>query len=264
MPISERSSMNPDALVRYQTMIEIAHQAGEIALSYFDTGIKVEEKEDLSPVTIADRETESFLREQILKSYPSDGMLGEEYGEENGSSGYRWIIDPIDGTRSYIRNIPIWATLVSLEFEGKPIAGVCHMPVLQQTFHALRGNGSYRNERKLSVSKTNSLKSAIFSYSSYRFFKDGGRKDVFLRLIEETDRPRGYSDFWGFMLLAQGSVDLVVEMGVHIWDIAGLKVIVEEAGGKFSTWEGDDRIDLPDVMATNGILHDEVLSYLRT
>src|SRR3954453_15978579 len=144
--------MNPDWRSRYEKAIDITRRAGQVALRYFDTPLTVELKGDQSPVTIADRETEQALRSDLQGAFPGDGFLGEEYGDTPGTTGYRWILDPIDGTRSFVRGIPLWATLVGLEYKGELIAGVVECPPLSHTYHALRGDGAYRNDRRLRAS----------------------------------------------------------------------------------------------------------------
>jgi histidinol-phosphatase len=255
--------MNHDWTRRYEQGIRAAQDASKLALRYFDTGVAVETKADQSPVTIADRAAEELIRSRLRSLFPADGFLGEEFGDEPGSSGYRWIIDPIDGTRSFIRGIPIWATLLGLEFEGELIAGVACNPVWNQTHRALKGNGAYRDDRPIRVSTQTSLKAALFAYSSHGFFRAAGREDAYLRMLQQTDRSRGYCDYYGFVLVAQGSVDFMIDHGVHAWDIAGLKLIVEEAGGRFTDWDGGDSIERPDVVASNGLLHDHVRAILN-
>jgi histidinol-phosphatase len=255
--------MNPDWRSRYEEGVRAAQLAGRVALGYFDTGVAVETKPDHSPVTIADRSAEEALRNHLLGRFPGDGFLGEEFGDTPGTSGYRWIIDPIDGTRSFVRNVPIWATLVGLEHRGEMIAGIAHVPTWDQTFRALRGDGAYRDERRIRVSDVPSLDKALVSYSSFGFFKAADRHDTFMTMLARSERSRAYADFYGFVLVAQGSVDLMVEHGVHIWDVAGLKVLVEEAGGRFTDWDGGPSIDRPDVIASNGLVHDAALAILR-
>lgn len=255
--------MNSEWRNRYEVMRDAAQKAGDLALGYFDTGLEFEMKSDFSPVTLADREAEKLLRQTIANSFPNDALLGEEFGEQPGSTGFRWIIDPIDGTRSFIRNIPIWGTLVGLEYNGQQIGGVAYVPCWKQMFHAIQGNGAFRDERRISVSRTEELKQSLVSYSSFGFFKAGNKGMAFQEMLNCCERSRAYADFYGFVLVAQGSVDLMVEYGVHIWDVAGLKVIVEEAGGRFSDWEGNPTIDRPDALATNGKLHNAALEILR-
>jgi histidinol-phosphatase len=255
--------MNADWRSRYEAAIEAAEQAGQLALQYFDHDLAVEWKQDQSPVTLADREAEAFLRTRLLERFPVDGFLGEESGDTPGTSGFRWIIDPIDGTRSFIRGIPLWATLVGLEYRGELIAGVCRLPAMRQTFRALRGDGAYRDERRLRVSTVDSLARSHVYYSSIAWFKRAGIDRQFLALVDATERQRGFGDFYGFVMVAQGSGEAMVEYGVHPWDLGALMPIVEEAGGRMTTWDGNRDWHRPDVLASNGRLHDELLRALR-
>jgi histidinol-phosphatase len=242
--------------------VSVAQKAGQLALSYFDQGLAVEWKSDRSPVTIADREAERQLRSAILDAFPNDAFLGEESGEQHGTSGFRWIIDPIDGTRSFVRNIPIWATLVGLEFEDETIAGVCEMPAMKQTFRALRGDGAYRDDRRIRVSDVTNLSESILFYSSVSWFVKAGKRDEFLELASRTQRQRGFGDFYGHVLVAQGSGEIMIEHGVHAWDVAALMPIVEEAGGRFTNWNDERSIHCPDVIASNGLMHALALTIL--
>jgi histidinol-phosphatase len=255
--------LNPQWRARYEKAIETAGTAAQVALRYFDTALRVEWKADQSPVTVADRETEQVLRQALLGAFPGDGFLGEESGDQAGSSGFRWIIDPIDGTRNYVRGIPLWGTLVGLEYKGEQIAGVVVSPALGQTWRALRGDGAWRNDQPIRVSDIDRMDEAMVFYSSLSWFWKARRHDAFLELTLRTERQRGFGDFYGFVLVAQGSGELMVEYGVHSWDVAALKSLVEEAGGRFSDWEGGTSIDRPDVVVSNGKLHDEVLSLLK-
>lgn len=256
-------ALNPDWKNRYEFALEAAEHAGRLALGYFDRGVKVEWKADLSPVTLADREAEQVLRTRLLEQFPADGFLGEESGDVPSQSGYRWIIDPIDGTRSFVRNIPIWATLVGLEYKDEQIAGIAYLPALGQTFHALRGAGAYRGDRRIRVSDVDQWKEAVLFYSSLSWFVKAGKHAEFLDLVGRTQRQRGFGDFYGFLLVAQGSGEVMVEHGVHAWDVAALKPIVEEAGGRFSDWEGTPTIHRPDVIASNAKMHDAALKVLQ-
>jgi histidinol-phosphatase len=255
--------LNAEWKNRYDIARDAAANAGRLAKKYFDDTFKIEWKADQSPVTVADRDAETLLRQELLGAFPKDGFLGEEYGDTVGTSGFRWIIDPIDGTRSFIRGIPLWATLVGLEYRGEPIAGVCRLPALKQTFRALRGDGAYRDERRLSVSTVNTLAKAHLYYSSISWFKRAGIERQFLDLVDRTERQRGFGDFYGFMMVAQGSGEAMLEHGVHAWDVAALIPIIEEAGGTMTAWDGTRDIERPDTLASNGLLHDEVLRVIR-
>ena len=256
--------MNADWRCRYEVMVEAARAAGLVALGYFDRDVDVQWKEDQSPVTIADRSAEQALRQRLAGAFPNDGFLGEEFGDSPGSTGYRWIIDPIDGTRCFVRKIPHWATLVGLEYKGEMIAGVSYAPAEGHLFRALRGDGAYKADRRVRVSDVSALEQALACYSGVQFFQEAGKERQFLNVLRGVDRARGFGDYYGFVLLAQGSCDLMVDYGVHIWDIAGLKVIVEEAGGRFTDWDGGHDLERPDCLATNGKLHDAALALLRS
>jgi len=248
---------------RYETAREAAHQAGRLALRYFDGELRVEWKQDQSPVTVADREAEALLRTQLLGAFPEDGFLGEESGDVAGSSGFRWIIDPIDGTRNFVRGIPLWGTLVGLEYQGEQVAGIVEVPALGQVYRALRGDGAYRNDRPIHVSNVADLSKATLFHTSMAWFIRAGCADRFQELAASVQTERGYGDFYGHMLVAQGSGELMVEHGVHAWDMAALKPIVEEAGGTFTDWDETPTIYRPDVIASNGKLHGLALQILR-
>jgi histidinol-phosphatase len=247
---------------RYEVAVEAARRAGQHALRYFDGPFTVERKDDESPVTVADRESEQLLRTVLHDAFPADGFLGEEYGDTPGTSGYRWVVDPIDGTRNFVRGIPIWATLVGLEYRDEPIAGVAEVPAMGQSFRALRGDGAYRGERRLRVSDQSDLAEALLFYSSLSWFLEAGCEAAFLELTRRTEKQRGFGDFYGYLLVAQGSGELMLEHGVHAWDVAALLPIVEEAGGRMTDWDGNRTIHRPDMLASNGVLHDQVLRIL--
>ena len=256
--------MNSDWRNRYEVAIAAARSAGRHAMQYFDHGVLVEWKHDRSPVTIADREAETMLRSIIQNSFPGDGFLGEEFGEQPSTTGYRWIIDPIDGTKNFVRRIPMWATLIGLEYRGEQIAGVVYMPALGDTvYHALRGDAAWRDDRKIQVSPVEALPESVLFYSSLNWFASVGKERDFLNLVHGTSRQRGYGDFYGFVLVAQGSGELMVDYGVSPWDIAALKPIIEEAGGRFSNWLDEPTISCPDVIASNGLVHKQALKILR-
>ena len=257
------------AFSRYQLAIEAARRGGDLAKrvyeeTFHDRTLSFERKSDDSPVTVADRGAEELIRRSIAQHFPNDGFLGEEFGDQPGSSGYRWIIDPIDGTKSFIRHAPMWGTLIGLEYRGEPVAGVAYMPMFNHLYRALRGYGAYFNDTSIHVSKVATVEESFLCYSSLTWFQQSGKLDDFLKLYARTYRQRGYGDFYGFVLLAQGSCDIMIDYGVHPWDIAAVVPIVEEAGGRMTDWQDGRGIHKPDVVATNGKLHAEVLQYLRT
>jgi histidinol-phosphatase len=262
MVVDNNTSMNTAWRTRYDAAIEATHKAGQFALRYFDADVAVEWKLDASPVTVADRDAEKLLRSTLLGAFPQDGFLGEEFGDHPGTSGFRWIVDPIDGTRSFVRGVPLWGTLVGLEYQGEPIAGVAAAPALGVTWRALRGDGAYRDERRIHVSKVDNLKDATLFYTSLKWFDLAGKRDHFLRLAGQVQSHRGHGDFYGFVLVAQGSGEIMTEHGVHIWDVAAIEPIITEAGGRYSNWDGRKDLTRPDVVVSNGILHDAALRVL--
>jgi len=255
--------MNPDWRARYELAVEAARRAGDLARTYYESTFEIELKPDASPVTVADKGAEELIRSLVSQHFPSDGFLGEEFGDQPGGTGFRWVIDPIDGTRSFVRHIPIWATLIGLEYKGEQVGGVAYVPVLGQVYRALRGDGAYMNDRRVRVSDVGKLSDALLCYSSLAWFTRAGRERTFLELANRTNRQRGFGDFYGFVLVAEGAADLMVEHGVHAWDVSGLKAIVEEAGGTFTDWDGTPTTERPDVVASNGKLHAEALKILQ-
>jgi histidinol-phosphatase len=255
--------LNSEWRARYDAAIEVAQQAAQLAFRYYTGEFQVEWKADQSPVTVADRQAEALLRQWLLGTFPNDGFLGEEHGEQHGTSGFRWVIDPVDGTRSFVRGIPLWGTLLGLEYKDEQIAGVAVAPALGETWRALRGDGAYRRDTRIHVSGINRLSDALVFYSGVSWFREAGHLDAFLALSGQSDRQRGFGDFYGFMLVAQGSGELMLDHGVHIWDVVALKPIIEEAGGRFSDWDGSPSVQRPDVLASNGLLHEEALAILK-
>ena len=256
--------MNAEWRTRYQLAVEAARRAGDLARGFYESSFDVEHKADNSPVTVADKSAEELIRKLVTEHFPADGFLGEEFGDQPGESGFRWVIDPIDGTKSFIRHVPIWATLIGLEYKGEQIGGVAHIPVFGMTYRALRGDGAYMNERRIRVSDVPTLAGSLVCYSSINWFTRAGRERAFIELANRTARQRGYGDFYGFVLVAEGAADLMVEHGVNPWDVAATKAIVEEAGGRFTDWDDTPTIHRPDVLASNGKVHDEALTILRS
>jgi histidinol-phosphatase len=254
--------MNPEWRSRYELAVEAARRAGDLARTYYESTFEIELKPDASPVTVADKGAEELIRTLVGQHFPNDGFLGEEFGDQPGGTGFRWVIDPIDGTRSFVRHIPIWATLIGLEYKGEQVGGVAYIPVLAQVYRALRGDGAYMNDRPVRVSDVGQLADALLCYSSLSWFTKARREKTFLELANRTNRQRGFGDFYGFVLVAEGAADLMVEHGVHAWDVSGLKAIVEEAGGRFTDWDGTPTTERPDVIASNGHLHAEALRIL--
>jgi histidinol-phosphatase len=218
--------------------------------------LAVSTKPDLTPVTEADTACEEALRARLAVERPGDAVLGEEYGS-TGSSAREWILDPIDGTKNYVRGVPVWATLVALRVSGEVTVGVVSAPALGRRWWASRGGGAFADGVRLSVSRVADLGDAFLSYSSV-----GGWGERFPRLAERVWRTRAFGDFWSYMLVAEGAVDLAAEPEVSLWDLAPLQVIVEEAGGRFTSLRGDRGPDGGSALASNGLLHDPALALL--
>ncbi len=224
--------------------------------------LRIERKPDTTHVTEADRAAEVLIREGIQRARPGDAVLGEEFGTE-GDGRRRWIVDPIDGTASYVRGLPIWATLIGLEEDGELTVGVVSAPALQRRWYAARGEGAYANGERIGVSAVSELADAQLCYSdlaSWTKFRTSSQPMV--DLLHAVWRTRGVGDFWQHMLVAEGAADIAAEPIVNLWDLAALLVIVEEAGGKFTNLEGVRTADGGSALSSNGILHDEVLAAL--
>jgi histidinol-phosphatase len=222
----------------------------------------VETKPDLTPVTEADRAVEAMVRDRIERERPGDAVLGEELGAV-GAGNRRWIVDPIDGTKGYARGIPVWATLLALEVDGDLVAGVVSAPALGARWWAARGAGAHRDGEAVTVSKVARIEDAHLAYDSVEAFEAIGLDAEFLALARRCWRARGFGDFWGHVLVADGSVDIAVEVGgLAVWDLAAVHVVVEEAGGRCTDLRGAARFDGGDVISTNGLLHDAVVAAL--
>jgi histidinol-phosphatase len=232
-----------------------------------DPALRVDAKGDGSPVTDADREAEEFLRERFRSSYPMMGILGEETGETEGDLGARWIIDPIDGTRSFVRGVPLFATLIALEWGQRIHLGVIHLPALGETVYAARGLGAWwRTEdetpRPARVSPCGSLDDALLLTTSIEGFARRGRQGSFEALAARARHTRTWGDAYGYALVATGRAEIMVDPGMAIWDAAPLLPILEEAGGTFTDWRGERTAEGGNGVATNGLLHDDALRLL--
>ena len=247
--------------------LELADAADELTLRRFQAvDLTVETKPDLSPVSDADRGVESMIRERLASARSGDAVLGEEYGA-SGDADRRWIVDPIDGTKNFVRGAPVWATLLALQVEAQIVVGVVSAPALGRRWWAARGDGAWTSApgietRRCQVSKVSSLSDAFLSYSSLTGWEESGRMDAFLALTRVTWRTRAFGDFWSHMQVAEGAVDVSCEPEVSLWDLAALQPIVEEAGGRFTNLSGVDGADGGSVVCSNGLLHDDVLSAL--
>lgn len=250
-------------------VLELAELADSITLDRFEASdLDVSSKPDMTPVSDADLATEKALREKIASARPADAILGEEFGGEVEFSGRQWVIDPIDGTKNFVRGVPVWATLIALLDNGKPVAGVVSAPALARRWWASEGSGAWRtfngsSLRKLSVSQVSKLDDASLSFSSLSGWAERDLRDNFVSLTDDMWRLRGFGDFFSYCLVAEGAVDAAAEPEVSLWDLAPLSILVTEAGGKFTSLDGVDGPHGGDAVATNGILHEEILGRLK-
>ena len=230
--------------------------------------LRIEGKEDGSPVSDADKAAEEAIRRTLSRARPRDAVVGEEFGTE-GYSSRRWVIDPIDGTRNYVRGVPVWATLIGLMVDDVVVAGVVSAPALGRRWWAARGTGAWTG-RSLSsatrcrVSDVGTVADASLSYSSLSGWEARGMLPQFLDLVQSCQRTRGFGDFWSYMLLADGAVDIATEPELAVYDMAALVAIVDEAGGRFTDLRGNPGPMGGDALATNGRLHDDVLARLTS
>ncbi|MBM3673887.1 MAG: histidinol-phosphatase [Actinobacteria bacterium] len=243
--------------------LELAALADELTLRRFRAhDLVTDRKPDTTHVTDADRAAEQLIRERIADARPADAVLGEELGVA-GEGPRRWIVDPIDGTASYVRGLPIWATLIALEEGGELRIGVVSAPALGHTWWAERGQGAFVDGRPIEVSAVADLADAHLCYSDVPSWeRHRGNSKQFLDLARRVWRSRGVGDFWQHMLVAEGAADIAAEPIVNLWDLAPLLVIVEEAGGRFTDLEGNRTAAGGSAVSSNGLLHDDVLAAL--
>ncbi len=250
--------------------LPVSREAGRITLEYFRRGdLQIERKSDDSPVTLADRRAEEHLRRRLADQFPEDGILGEEFPERPGSSGFRWILDPIDGTKSFIHGVPLYGTLLGVEHEGRSVLGVDLIPALDECVYAAEGQGAWYvaasgPPQPARVSPCGRLSEALFLTSEVANFDAAGRHDLFDRLSAAARLSRTWGDCYGYLMVATGRAELMVDPLMNLWDAAAIQPIVEEAGGTFTDWQGRRTIYSGQGMATNGLVLDEVLALTRT
>ncbi len=244
-------------------------EADRLALAHFRRALEIMTKPDRSFVTVADQAIERMIRERILAAYPDHGLVGEEYGSEAGEARCRWYIDPIDGTHNFIRGVPLFGTLLALEVDGELQLGVVSAPALRERWYARRGGGAWAvgaagNEapRSIHVSGISSLPDAQVLYGSVHDIETSPLAPGFRGLLGGIWRDRGFGDFWGYALLAEGAAEAVIEVNLSAWDMAAPLVLVEEAGGRVTDFAGRRLIDSGTLLATNGLLHDTIRARL--
>lgn len=241
---------------------DLAREAGKVTLQYYHRELAIEHKSDSSPVTIADRETEQFIRAEIRERYPDHGLLGEEFGEENAGSPWRWVIDPIDGTQAFIHGVPLYTVLLALEYEGDSVLGVIHNPPQDETVAAATALGCTYNGLPCHVSQTESLARAWVHVTDYADL--ARRRPRFCAaLLAASGFARSWADAYGYLMVASGRADVMIDPIMSPWDIGPLKPIILEAGGRITDLDGQPAMGAESILATNGLLHDQVLEMLK-
>jgi histidinol phosphatase-like enzyme (inositol monophosphatase family) len=252
--------------------VEIAREAGDLTLQYFRRAdLKIETKSDNSPVTIADQSAEELLRSRISQRFPGDGIIGEELGTQDGTSGFQWVLDPIDGTKSFIHGVPLYTTLIAVLHEDQPRMGVIHAPATGESVYASSGGGCWHvtsretAPKPARVSNVDRLSGGLMLTSEIEGFRQHSRTDamdVFLRLQQAARVARTWGDGYGYLMVATGRAEVMIDPVMNLWDAAPLQTIIEEAGGHFSDWKGNRTIRSGETVATNGRVRDEVLKFL--
>ena len=248
--------------------LNLADRADALTSARFGAlDLRIETKPDLTPVTDADRAVESEIRNVLARQRPTDSIVGEEFGGETSFTGRQWIIDPIDGTKNFVRGVPVWASLIALLHDGVPVVGAVSAPALRRRWWAARGQGAFTQldgtpPRRLSVSSVAQLNSASLSFSSLSGWAQRGLRDSFIELTDDVWRVRAFGDFLSYCLLAEGAVDIAAEPEVSVWDLAALDILVREAGGTMTGLDGIAGPHRGSAVATNGLLHERVLERL--
>lgn len=244
----------------------LAEEADALTMRRFGAvDLRVETKPDMTPATDADLDAETMLRDRLGEHRPQDSVFGEEFGGTKEFSGRQWVIDPIDGTKNFVRGVPVWATLIALLTDGVPVLGVVSAPALGRRWWAAQGQGAFASfagaTREIAVSGISDLQSASLSFSDLTTGWEAGRSR-FVDLTDTVWRVRGYGDFWSYCLVAEGAVDIAVEPEVKLWDLAPLDILVREAGGRFTNLAAEPGPHGGSAVATNGLLHDAVVAHL--
>ncbi|GFG50433.1 histidinol-phosphatase [Mycolicibacterium agri] len=245
--------------------LELADAADALTMDRFGAlDLHIDTKPDLTPVTDADRSAEQMLRSSLVTRRPDDSVFGEEFGGAPSFTGRQWVLDPIDGTKNFVRGVPVWCTLIALLIDGSPVAGVISAPALRRRWWASLGQGAFTSfgekTRRISVSGVDDIGSASLSFSDLTGW--GERRSRFLDLTDDVWRVRAYGDFWSHCLVAEGAVDIAVEPELNPWDLAPIDILIREAGGRFTNFAGQPGPHGGSAVATNGLLHDEVLRRL--
>lgn len=262
---------------------QLAYRAGRLTLGYYNKGIQHDLKSDESPVTAADHATEEFIRGEIEKNYPTHAIVGEEFGESTspspsarlrsapqrevrgeGKNPFRWIVDPIDGTKSFVKGVPFYSVLIALEIEGVSRVGAVCFPALDEILYAADGLGAWWNGRRTHVSDVSELKKSVFAYTSWSGFRTKDRLSVFERLHKECFFGRGWSDAYGYHMVATGRAEIMLDPTIQLWDVAPFPPIFREAGGFFGSWDGEEGHTFGEGFAVNAALKRKVMKLMRS
>lgn len=243
--------------------VELARSAGAITLRHFKGSFVAERKADKSFVTVADREAETFLRASIGKAFPDDAILGEEEGEKPGKSNRRWILDPVDGTYSFVHGVPLYGVLIGLEVDDEPVLGVVNLPALNELVYAARGIGCFSNDVPARVSSTASLSDALLLATDFGACQQHGFGRAAEILQRQVHARRTWGDAYGHVLVATGRADIMLDPIMNVWDCAALPPILEEAGGTFTDWQGQKTIHGGNAISTNGALFESVMAAIK-
>jgi histidinol phosphatase-like enzyme (inositol monophosphatase family) len=260
--------MNTDLPPRYEFSLRIAEQASQLVRGHFQRGVEHERKSDATPVTVADRAAEELLRREIEAEYPEDGIIGEEFGTKEGSSSYRWLLDPIDGTKSFISDVPLFGTMVGVECDGRGVIGVVTFPGLSISIDAMVGGGAWETRpdgtrQRAKVSDATKLSESLVLTTEWEGFRERNAVSQLNAVAEAAWFMRTWGDCYGHYLVATGRAAAMIDARLNIWDAAALQPIVEEAGGTFTDWTGAASIDSGDGISTNGKVLDELLAHLH-
>ncbi|MEJ5225436.1 MAG: inositol monophosphatase family protein [Anaerolineales bacterium] len=246
--------------------VDLAYRAGRITLGYFNTGVRPDYKPDDTPVTAADRAAEQFIRAEIEKHHPTHAILGEEFGESASSASqsvFRWIIDPIDGTKSFMRGVPLYGVLLGLEIEGEVRVGAAYFPGTDEMLSAADGLGAWWNGRRARVSQVSSIKDAYVCFTNVRNMARYGRQAAWERINAASYAARGWSDAYGYLAVATGRAEVMLDPVMNIWDCGPFPVIFREAGGYFGSWDGRAGHTFGEALACNAAIKDELLALIN-
>jgi histidinol-phosphatase len=265
-------STDAEIRARLDLARSVARQAGDVTLDYFQRDdLRVEQKADDSPVTVADRKAETVIRARIAAEFPDDAIVGEETGTSEGTSGYVGAVDPIDGTKTFIAGVPLYTTLIGLLVRDRPVAGVVHAPAVDEMVYASAGHGAWLVSRdgptrRAKVSSLATLAEGRFvttAVTSFTEYREVDALDVYLRIQKAAGLSRTWGDGYGYLLVATGRAEVMVDPILNVWDAAAVQMVIEEAGGIFTDWQGRATVRSGEGVATNGRVHDQVLSLIR-